>query len=317
MPILVKDHTWTQSDTTVNIKVPLKSVHHDKVDLFTTDSYIKAHFNPFFFEVFLLHEVDIGKSKCIIKDELIIIDLQKREEIEWETLEKDLNKKEKMEHKQMVLEKCQEQAKQESEDRRIKKSQMDRFTVHQAMEIDTQQHHLIDSRRNAERNKAMNNLETWRLNSLKAVDDSQIIGDGVKILELPNDVTLTTNNNINNGVKIIELTDDIENKPKAKDNQNFDYKKSITFSETSQKEKRTPLRKEVKMFVKSEYVTKKKMECAKRVLPKMRDTAELEIRHTPRTFPTPSRESQANEEEEWLKNITLARRATGIVIVHC
>lgn len=68
-------------------------------------------------------------------------------------------------------------------------------------------------------------------------------------------------------------------------------------------------------LVKSQYVDKKKLEAAKRVLPKLRESSVLEIKHTPRTFPTPSRESKAGEEEAWLKNITVARRATGKIIM--
>ncbi|KAI8425976.1 hypothetical protein MSG28_004964 [Choristoneura fumiferana] len=72
-------------------------------------------------------------------------------------------------------------------------------------------------------------------------------------------------------------------------------------------------RKPVKIPVRSEYVAKKKEEAATRVLPRLRTAGSVEVSHTPRTFPTPSRESAAAEEEAWLRNVTLARRATGFV----
>lgn len=286
MPIIVKDYTWTQTDNVVHIRIPLNPVNHEKVDLFPTDKYIKAHFSPFLFEVFLLHDVNIKESKCTVKDDLIVLDLVKNEEIAWESLEKELTKQEKIKVRQEVLEKCQEQAKQDSEDRKIKKSQLDRFTVQQAMEIDNKKHSLMDSRRDFERKKAMDALEDWRVGKQ---DENEIASPqkerrGVQIVELP-------------------PSDDEEGKD--------DTKKEILPSNVVATAKK-PTRKPAKTPVKSEYVETKKQEAAKRVLPKLRQTMNLEVKHTPRTFPTPSRESTAKEEQAWLKNITLARRATGI-----
>lgn len=280
MALIVKDFTWSQTDKMVNIKVPLKAVSHEKVDLFTTDSYIKAHFKPFLFEIFPLHNIDSRKSKCFIKDDVIIFDLLKREEIEWECLEKNLSKSEKMDIKLKVIEKCQEEAKQAFEHKRIKKSQLDRFTVQKAMEIDSAHHNTMDSRRDSERNKAMNELEEWR-----------------------------KSNDMEKGVKIIELTDNSEKLEKKLDNNKTVEKVKIV---------QQP-QKIVKKIVKSEYIDKKKAEVATKIVPKLRETFQLDVSHTRRTFPTPSRESQAQEEEQWLKNVTLARRATGesfVIINH-
>nr|XP_049706397.1 dynein axonemal assembly factor 4-like [Helicoverpa armigera] len=297
MPIIVKDYTWSQTSSKIHIRVPLNPVSHEKVDLFPTDKYIKANFSPFLFEVFLLHDVDIKKSKCLVKEDLIILDLVKTEEIEWECLEKELTKADKMKIRQEMIEKCQAQAQQESEDRKIKKSQLDRFTVQQAMEIDSQQHNLMDSRRDAERKKAMDELEGWRVDHVE--NNNRICAPPLKET---------------NGVQITELppsedeTDDEENKKEV-----VEENKEVTVSAAPVNKPTPTTRKPAKTPVKSEYVEKKKQETAKRVLPKLRQTMSLEVKHTPRTFPTPSRESTADEEAAWLKNITLARRATGFV----
>lgn len=289
MPIIVKDFTWSQTNNIVHIRVPLNPVRHEKVDMFPSGKYIKAHFSPFLFEVFLLHEVNIKKSKCLVKDDLIILDLVKNEEFAWECLEKDLTKEEKMKIRQEVLEKSQEEAKQESEDRRIKKSELDRYSVQQAMEIDNKKHELMDSRRDSERKKAMDQLEDWRVGKVEEEEKSQLPAPqqerrGVEIVELP-------------------PSDD----EKSVEGENKEEKAQAKVVKTVQK----PSKKPPKTPIKSEYVEKKKLEAAKRVLPRLRETLNLEVKHTPRTFPTPSRESTADEENAWLKNITLARRATG------
>jgi len=44
MPLLVKDYTWRQTENIVVIRVPLKGVHHSRVDIFSSDNYIKVCF---------------------------------------------------------------------------------------------------------------------------------------------------------------------------------------------------------------------------------------------------------------------------------
>lgn len=295
MPILVKDYTWIQTPKVISIRIPISPVNHEKVDVFTTDWYIKANFNPFLFEIFLLYEIDSKKSSCIVKEDLISLDLCKKEEKEWDSLEKELTKPEKMKIKEEVLKKCQEEAQKQAEDKRIQKTQLDRHAVQRAMDVDAKQHEIMDKRRNDERDKAMIALEEWRFNAAE------------------NEFLKATNSSIKNvapkleardsGVKIVELdssSDEEMKKPK---------KTAVS------KSKIPPVREPPPRVVKSEYIDKKKEELNKRVLPKLRSTAEIEITHTARTFPTPSRESTADEEAIWLKNITLARRATGKIII--
>ncbi|XP_063535366.1 dynein axonemal assembly factor 4-like [Cydia strobilella] len=294
MPIIVKEFTWKQTPTALNITIPLSQGNKERVDLFAADSYIKAHYSPFLFEVFLLHDVNIDKSKCLVKEDFIILDLVKREEQEWEQLEKELTKAEKIKLRQESLEKCQEKAKEGFEQKRIKKSEMDRFTVQKAMEIDSRHHEIMDKRRDEQRKIAMDALEMWRVNT----DEEG--GKGVKIVELPDDKE--------NGVVIEEVTNE---KPTPK------IEKKVEPEEVKVKKVPQPAtphpKKLVKTQIKSEYVDKKRAEAAKRVLPALRSQGSLEIHHTPRVFPTPSRESARAEEEAWLKNVTLARRATGFV----
>lgn len=292
MPIIVKDFTWTQSPTNLQIKIPSKSSNKNNVDIFTTDSYIKIHFNPFLFELFLLHDVDNERSKCIVQEESILLELIKKKETDWEGLEKCLTKEEKMVLRQKILEKCQAEAKEKAEQKSIKKSEMDRFTVQKAMEIDSQQHALMDSRRDAERNKAMNELQEWK-ESLKPVNVNK------SSKNVSNNWSYSVKKN-ENSVKIIELPSSDEEKVNKK--QPTQKKQTINKSLPTY---------QGNMPVKSEYVEKIKKETANRVLPKLREAGEVIITHTPRTFPTPSRESAAQEEEAWLKNITQARRAIG------
>jgi dyslexia susceptibility 1 candidate gene 1 protein len=164
------------------------------------------------------------------------------------------------------------------------------------MDIDTKQHALMDSRRDKERKKAMDALEEWRTeNGNSKMTENPIEAD--------NDPTTERS-----GVKIVELHSEDEDVERECQKINMGNVKAVRVTKKETSASNT------KQIVKSDYVERKKKEVADRVLPKLRERGEVEITHTPRTFPTPSRESTAMEEEAWIKNITLARRATG---KHC
>ena len=42
MPIQIQDYEWSQTPTSVIIKVPLKGVPGHKADIFSTDLYVKV-----------------------------------------------------------------------------------------------------------------------------------------------------------------------------------------------------------------------------------------------------------------------------------
>ena len=42
MPVAVKDYTWDQTDCTLFITLPLKGVKPNKVDVFSTERYLKV-----------------------------------------------------------------------------------------------------------------------------------------------------------------------------------------------------------------------------------------------------------------------------------
>jgi dyslexia susceptibility 1 candidate gene 1 protein len=149
MLLLVKDYTWRQTESVVVIRVPLKGVHYSKVDIFSSDNYIKvyflgllcdshkgvtiffysvllylfvtflillqAHFHPYLFEVFLFASVKEPQNKCTLADGEIVFELQKVECVSWNSLEANLSKVEQQEMRKKVLERAQETAKAEQE----------------------------------------------------------------------------------------------------------------------------------------------------------------------------------------------------------
>ena len=46
MPIIIKDFEWCETDSKVEITIPLKGVKAGNVDIFSTNRYLKACYYP-------------------------------------------------------------------------------------------------------------------------------------------------------------------------------------------------------------------------------------------------------------------------------
>jgi hypothetical protein len=58
MPVYVKDFSWHESDSSVFLSVPLRSIKPCNTDVFATDEYLKIVFGPFIFEASLPATID-------------------------------------------------------------------------------------------------------------------------------------------------------------------------------------------------------------------------------------------------------------------
>ena len=59
MAIAVADYRWNDAGGKVQVQVPLKGVHHRYLDVFHTNRYVKLNFTPYYFELFLPHEIRV------------------------------------------------------------------------------------------------------------------------------------------------------------------------------------------------------------------------------------------------------------------
>ncbi|XP_023713410.1 dynein assembly factor 4, axonemal isoform X3 [Cryptotermes secundus] len=250
MPLLVKEYSWRQTENVVVIRVPLKGVHYRKVDIFTSDNYIKAYFHPFLFEVFLFSSVKEPQSKCTLVDDEIVFELQKVEHASWDDLEANLSKVEQQEMRKKILERAQEKAKAEQERKRVKKAELDRLAVRQQISIDTHHRQLIEEIKENVKKTAIKEIEEWKVSNQR------------------------------------------------EENKDHVDQEVVPFQKTASVNKPTP--------------TVEPDENVKPI-PFPRNFGIVKVHFTARDFPTPKRESQAQEEEEWLKKQAEARRRVGFM----
>ncbi|KAK2181230.1 hypothetical protein NP493_405g02012 [Ridgeia piscesae] len=249
MPIIVRDYTWEQTDKMLYITVPLKGVKSQKVDLFSTEEYLKVHYPPYLFECFLFASVYDKKSAAEIGNGVVLFKLEKQEPQIWELLQNpDAESRERQkELRDAAVARSQERAKEEQEEKASKKQELNRFGVKQQMDLEDAERHRIEAVKENERRLATEELDKWKEQQKAMAEKEKRDAEERKQKEA------------------LEEAEKKVQKRKEK----LKKKKSIFHEETEGKP--------------------------------MREPGRINVSFTPRVFPTPVRESQTLQEEEWLK----------------
>ncbi|PSN42029.1 Dyslexia susceptibility protein 1 [Blattella germanica] len=271
MPLLVKDYSWRQTENIIVIRVPLNGVHYSKVDIFSYESYLKAHFQPYLFEVFLFSSVKESESKCTFAEGEIVFELFKVKNMFWEKLEANLSKQEKQDMRKAIIEKSQEIAEAEKKKKSEKKQHLDRLAIKQQIEIDTQRREHIEGIKENEKRTTMKEFEEWK--------QSQQAKERKETKELScQKMAAIPSGNVGNLLSENEYIFEEENEDE--DEEDFE---EVDYYEVQP-------------------------------MPLPRNCGKIQINFTERSFPTPKRESQEQEETEWLKNQAEARRKIGFAV---
>ncbi|XP_047452629.1 dynein assembly factor 4, axonemal [Mugil cephalus] len=164
MPLLVSDFSWTQTDSMIYINVPLKGAKAAKVDIVSTDEYLKVHFPPYLFEAFLSEPVDDDRSTARIGNGAAVISLAKRTNKVWEQLMITTNDKEQQKevrHRALLRhqDKLSSASRQEAEKQQAER----RFALETMMKIEREERENVQRMKDAERERTTAELVAWRL----------------------------------------------------------------------------------------------------------------------------------------------------------
>lgn len=279
MPIVIKDFKWRQTINTVVIQVPLRGIHQSHVEIFQCNQYIRASYSPFFFELFPWKPVISSKSTCTVTTTEIVFELCKETPEEWEQLELDLPKREKNELKKRLIEQEHERFQKECEDRLTKKDQLKKTAVREQICLDTRNREMIEGIKKSEKERALGDLNEWKRDL--------IVPSRAKIVEL-------------------NSSDEEEDSPASLP------KASVSPAPLPTARKSKSVHVPPSNFYPKVKLNLKKCE-NKNAIPLPRQTATISVEFTERELPTPSRESRLEEEQEWLRKQSEARRSAGFV----
>ncbi|KAK3097301.1 hypothetical protein FSP39_008500 [Pinctada imbricata] len=253
MPLAVKDFTWEETEKMVFITVPLKGVKANKVDILSSEEYIKVNYPPYFFETFLFAPVDDTVSSAQIGNGAVVFQLLKNEPTLWGQLhavntgDKDFMRKKRDE----AIQRNQERAESERKEKAEKKRESEKYTLNEMMRLEEQERGRINDVKEEEKKKAMDELERWKEEQRQAAEKER-----QRILE-------------------------------------EEMAKEAARREELKKQKK---RKGKNIFEESSGGNP------------TREVGKIEVKFTPRVFPTPVRESQTPLEEEWLRKQAEAQK---------
>uniref|UniRef100_A0A6P7F7A0 Dynein assembly factor 4, axonemal-like n=1 Tax=Diabrotica virgifera virgifera TaxID=50390 RepID=A0A6P7F7A0_DIAVI len=188
MPIVMKDFIWKQTKSDIIVQVPMKGVNQSKLDVLISSRFVKATYERSYFELILFSTITASDSKCILTPTEVIFELKKSEEVEWEYLEPNLSKREKLELKKLFLEESFKEIQAADEKKCEKKHQLKRLAVKKQIEIDSENRETIDNIRKEEENRALGDLEEFK----KKVSQKLKSSNNQKLKAKP---TLQTNSN--------------------------------------------------------------------------------------------------------------------------
>jgi len=305
MPILVKDYNWSETLDTVTINVPLKGVNSKKADIFCSDEFIKVNFPPFLFEALLFAEIEEERSTAKIRDGLITFTLKKRESCLWEQLlsvYKD-DKAYVLKKKQEAIDRVQQRNVEIGKEKLKLKDQTKKFALKKMMQLEESDRSRIATIKESEREKV-----TAELNSWKDVKMQENIEERIRLVdELAKAKLAAVDKENNDSSTDIFSHDEVAELPEScitelSSDDDEDMLQAIEEKKKYSSNTESDLQKDEQL--------KKKQSSLSRAGP--RKTGNIQINFTPRSFPTPQRESKLPEETEWLKKQAKARKQMEI-----
>ncbi|CAN9498634.1 unnamed protein product [Ophioblennius macclurei] len=166
MPLLVSDFSWTQTESTVYISVPLKGSRADQVDIVCTEEYLKVSFPPYLLEAFLHDGVDEDRSWAKVGDGVARLALAKRSHGVWENLVKpSLDKRQKAAARRRALQEHQQKVSSDGRKRVELRRAEGKFALQTMMELEQQQRDDIQKMKEAEQQKVSEELEAFQRRS--------------------------------------------------------------------------------------------------------------------------------------------------------
>ena len=162
MPIGVKDFTWRETEGEVTISLPLKGVKASKVDIFTTDQYIKVNFPPYLFETHLLAPVEEEKCSARVGNGLVGFRLVKRDPALWGRLSspESVDKSVMVEKRAEAVEHTHKRVAEAREEKARRKREEEQFAIKEQMRLESEERERMEREREEE---ARRELEAWKV----------------------------------------------------------------------------------------------------------------------------------------------------------
>ncbi|CAF0721689.1 unnamed protein product [Adineta steineri] len=166
MPVIIRDINWEETDTNLVLHIPMKGAKATKLDVLSSDQYLKVSFSPYFYEVFLHDLIDDDKSRIIIQDGFVEATLTKQYPRKWNQLShSQSDDKEAMKIvREDALRQIAEKQKQRNEANASLLNTNKREAVREQMKLEEDERNRIDTIKKTERDKISDEMKQFEDN---------------------------------------------------------------------------------------------------------------------------------------------------------
>ncbi|CAF0890532.1 unnamed protein product [Adineta ricciae] len=166
MPVIIRDINWEETDTNLVLHIPMKGAKANKLDVLSSDQYLKISFSPFFYEVFLYDLVHDDKSRIVVQNGFVEATLTKQIPRKWNQLTHvQSDDKEAMKSlREQALNQIAQKQKERNEANASLLNDNKREAVRQQMKIEEEERNRIDSIKKNERDKISEEMKQFEEN---------------------------------------------------------------------------------------------------------------------------------------------------------
>ncbi|CAF0803028.1 unnamed protein product [Rotaria sordida] len=166
MPVIIRDINWEETDANLVLHIPMKGAKANKLDVLSSDQYLKVSFPPFFYEVFLYDLIDDDKSRIVVQNGFVEITLTKQIARKWNQLS-HVQSDDKEIMKNLREEALNQNALKQKQRTEAKSSLLNtnkREAVREQMKLDEAERDRIDTIKKNERDKISEEMKQFEEN---------------------------------------------------------------------------------------------------------------------------------------------------------
>ena len=148
------EYTWSESDTHVEVTIPLKGVSAKKTDVFTASNILKVSYPPFLIDLNLHNEINEDTSRAIFENGTLKIRLSKKVNGLWGQPCFIGTKAVIKERRRLAMEAREKKIQQQMELVSQKKVEEERMVFQRHMALEEKERQLLDDKKAAEKKTA-------------------------------------------------------------------------------------------------------------------------------------------------------------------
>lgn len=293
MPLMVKEDLWEQTESEVTIYLPLRSCPSKSVDIACVPYYIKVSYLPDYYELYLFSEIHDLDSSAEITSTQIILRLRKVDEQKWNFLSHPQS----LDHTIMdmvrknALQLITERTQKSFEQLKLARREHNSFAVMEHIRAESVQRKVVDGIKEDQKAESLRayNFENWKNSKQEVSRSKDFWGNSLHRIHS------SKSGSCNQAILYQHLS--------IGDHKGHDsYFTQAAINEEEYGPSYEELLDRVAGIDQSTLGGKRSPNSNSKLLgaPGIRSCASITFSATPRMFPTPVRESTADEEQLWL-----------------